>query len=47
MIIDRKVGIKINAKKITGVEIQKEVYEMSKKSIIINDLKNHVYKFCI
>ena len=30
----------INAKRIVGIEIQKEVYEMSKKSIILNDLEN-------
>lgn len=39
-IISILLSKKINAKKITGVEIQKEVYEMSKKSIILNDLKN-------
>ena len=39
-IISILLSNKINAKIITGVEIQKEVYEMSKKSIILNDLKN-------
>ena len=44
-IISILLSKKINAKKITGVEIQKEVYEMSKKSIILNNLKNvNVYK---
>lgn len=39
-IISILLSKKINAKKIIGVEIQKEVYEMSKKSILLNDLKN-------
>lgn len=39
-IISILLSKKINAKKIIGVEIQKEVCEMSKKSILLNDLKN-------
>ena len=39
-IISILLSKKINAKKIVGIEIQKEVYEMSKKSIILNDLEN-------
>ena len=38
-IISILLSKKINAK-IVGIEIQKEVYEMSKKSIILNDLEN-------
>lgn len=39
-IISILLSKKINAKKIVGIEIQEEVYEMSKKSIILNDLEN-------
>lgn len=39
-IISILLSKKINAKKIIGVEIQKDVYEMSKKSILLNDLQN-------
>ena len=39
-IISILLSKKINAKRIVGIEIQKEVYEMSKKSIILNDLEN-------
>ena len=39
-IISILLSKKINAKKIVSIEIQKEVYEMSKKSIILNDLEN-------
>ena len=39
-IISILLSKKINAKKIVGIEIQKAVYEMSKKSIILNDLEN-------
>ena len=39
-IISILLSKKISAKRIVGIEIQKEVYEMSKKSIILNDLEN-------
>lgn len=39
-IISILLSKKIKAEKIIGIEIQKDVYEMSKKSIQLNDLEN-------
>lgn len=39
-IISILLSKKINAKKIIGIEIQKEMFEMSNKSIKLNNLKN-------
>ena len=39
-IISLLLSKKICAKQITGIEIQKEVCEMSKRSVLLNNLKN-------